>query len=135
MREERARNNSMETKETGVQFEELKACIDRADDCIREILDKTKNLDKIESQQKILALNASIEAARAGDAGKGFAIVATKVGELASSSAAVNSSIKQSLEDLDRIILEMKKLEKQQKGSEKMTTILTHKTEEQRKKW
>lgn len=102
----------MAERETAVEFEELKACIDKANDCIREILDKTKNLDKIESQQKILALNASIEAARAGDAGKGFAIVATKVGELATSSAGVNGSIKRSLEELDRIIMEMKKLEK-----------------------
>lgn len=102
----------MAEKETAVEFEELKACIDKANDCIREILDKTKNLEKIESQQKILALNASIEAARAGDAGKGFAIVATKVGELATSSAEVNGSIKRSLEELDRIIVEMKKLER-----------------------
>lgn len=101
----------METRETAVEFEKLRECIDKANDCIQEILDKTKNLDKIESQQKILALNASIEAARAGDAGKGFAIVATKVGELASSSAEVNGSIKRSLEDLDRIILQMKKIE------------------------
>lgn len=102
----------MAERETAVGVEELKACIDKADNCIREILDKTKNLDKIESQQKILALNASIEAARAGDAGKGFAIVATKVGELATSSAEVNGSIKRSLEELDQIIMHMKKLEK-----------------------
>jgi len=102
----------MDEKETTIEFEKLKVCIDKANDCIQKILDKTKNLDKIENQQKILALNASIEAARAGEAGRGFAIVATNVGELASSSAEVNSSIKRLLRELDQIIVEMKKLEK-----------------------
>lgn len=102
----------MEEKDTVVEMEKLRDCIDKANECIRGILDKTKNLEKIEAQQKILALNASIEAARAGDAGRGFAIVATTVGELAASSAEVNSAIKHSLEELDSIIVKMKTLEK-----------------------
>lgn len=68
--------------------------------CINDINDKSKSLDKIENNQKILALNASIEAARAGDAGRGFAIVAGKVGDLASNSGEINNSIKTSLREL-----------------------------------
>lgn len=60
----------------------------------------TKNLDKLEKNQKILALNASIESARAGEAGKGFAIVANKVGSLATDFGACNHQIK---EELDRL--------------------------------
>ena len=72
-----------------------------------EINSKTKDLDKIENNQKILALNASIEAARAGEAGRGFAIVAGKVGELATNSATINSGIKESISQLTRLIKKM----------------------------
>lgn len=50
---------------------------------MQEIHTVTEQLNSISSSTTMLALNASIEAARAGVAGAGFAVVASKVQELA----------------------------------------------------
>lgn len=73
---------------------------DKVASYIHNINAYTKNLDKLEKNQKILALNASIESARAGEAGRGFAIVANKVGSLAADFGACNHQIKDELERL-----------------------------------
>ena len=58
-----------------------------------EIASITKIIDDIAMQTNILALNASVEAARAGDQGKGFAVVAAEVRNLAQTSQASVKSI------------------------------------------
>lgn len=51
-------------------------------------------LDSIATKQNILSLNASIESARSGTAGAGFAVVAGQMGELARDSAGIYNHIK-----------------------------------------
>lgn len=53
----------------------------------------TDSVRELAAQLKMLALNASIEAAKSGDAGKGFAVVASEVRDLAEQSQAATGQV------------------------------------------
>lgn len=57
-------------------------------------------ITEIASETNLLSLNASIEAARAGDAGRGFTVVAQEIGELAMQSAETAEEINQIIQEL-----------------------------------
>lgn len=75
----------------------------------KKIVDIIGVIDGIAFQTNILALNASVEAARAGDQGRGFAVVAAEVRNLAHHSADAAKEIKQLISSsVERIDLGVK---------------------------
>lgn len=82
--------NKKHMKEMNEQMNSVKKAVDEANEVfaklqkqILEISAVTDQLNSIAASTNMLALNASIEAARAGQSGAGFAVVASKVQELA----------------------------------------------------
>ena len=88
-------------------IEELSEGALKCEELIKEIQKNTKNLNTLQERQNILALNAAIEAARAGDAGRGFSVVAEEVGKVAKENKKLYSQISENVESISTIINNM----------------------------
>lgn len=104
-------------------------------DSMDKIAEKVSIIQEIAGQTRLLSLNASIEAARAGQAGKGFSVVASEVAKLAdlSSQAAaeIDELAKSSVAVADAAGKKLNELVPEIKRTTDLVAKITHQSEEQ----
>ena len=81
---------------------ETKTIVNDLHKSAKEVGDVGILIRKIADQTRLLSLNASIEAASAGEAGRGFAIVAGEVKDLAKKSFDATGKIQEKIDDIQR---------------------------------
>jgi methyl-accepting chemotaxis protein len=104
----------------------LVAMTDRITEQMREVRGMLGEIEGIAKQTNLLALNAAIEAARAGEAGRGFAVVADEVRDLSGRTSHFSQQIRNSLGGM-QVTIDATEQAINQMAAQDMTFALTSK--------
>jgi ABC-type transport system substrate-binding protein len=91
--------NAMHDIDTSVEY--VRNVVTSLGQQAKDINDMLKIIKDISAQTNLLSLNAAIEAARAGDAGRGFSVVADEVGKLAKRSKESAEKISKTIDNIN----------------------------------
>lgn len=95
--------------------EAIEKSLKHSEETLAEIIQHLKVIEDIASKTDLLALNASIEAARVGKNGKGFTVVADEVSKLSEKTQKALSSISVTIERLERELKNVSTIIRKQK--------------------
>lgn len=87
------------------RMEGITGHIQELNERLMQVGEITDTVSELANQSKMLALNASIEAAKAGEAGRGFAVVADEVKDMAEQSRQATNQVQRILEDIRQAAL------------------------------
>jgi methyl-accepting chemotaxis protein len=86
------------------QMESIAETIVRLSERSQAIAEITESVSGLADQSNLLAVNAAIEAAKAGEHGKGFAVVAQEVKDLAEQSRQATRQVRQILSEIQKAV-------------------------------
>lgn len=137
--------HSIESGKSGIQnVEELTRCnqitiekmensyktIINLEEQSKKVFEIVNTINDISSKTKMLSLNAGIEAARSGEQGRGFSVVAKSIGGLASDSATATLNIEQIIQEfcaeIENMIKDMMQMKEDISNQSEAVTEVGH---------